>query len=252
MSAARNLRHPATLERTHPPRWKSRLGSERYRRRSLGKANRRVLRIQARALAHHDGSQRRPPSRHALDPRRRLDRRPAGNVLPAVEYTASQGAVRFTLQYRLGSVGPAVEDAESALVWIRRHAKEPLGPGLGTVPKSEPTPSSPLTPSPPSPVNRPTVRVLLPRPAASRRSSISTLRPRPSSSSSTARKTRWCPYQQPERFRAAHPKTNLSLYPDSRHAFVVPGYTATLQEVDRALSDALNWLRESGLLPLQR
>ncbi len=44
--------------------------------------------------------------------------------LPAVEYTASQGSVGFTLQYRLGSDGPAVEDVEAALVWIRRNAKE--------------------------------------------------------------------------------------------------------------------------------
>jgi len=60
------------------------------------------------------------------------------------------------------------------------------------------------------------------------------------------------PYQQAERFHTAHPKTKLSLYPDSRHAFDEPGYTATLQEVDRALIDAFKWLRESGLLPLQR
>lgn len=42
--------------------------------------------------------------------------------LPALEYTASQGGtVGFTLQFRLGSVAPAVEDVEAALVWIRRQ-----------------------------------------------------------------------------------------------------------------------------------
>lgn len=46
--------------------------------------------------------------------------------LPALENNASQGgAVGFTLQFRLGSVAPAVQDVEAALVWIRRHAKEP-------------------------------------------------------------------------------------------------------------------------------
>ena len=187
--------------------------------------------------------------------------------LPAVEYTASQGVVGFTLQYRLGSVGPAVEDVEAALIWIRRHSTElgvdpqriiaagdsaggHLALALGTVTRERANAIVAFNPIPDLTgkwANRTT------SPAQAR-----LLSPLFHIDAQTppvlilhGQKDTVVPYQEAERFRAAHSKTKLILYPDSQHAFVVPGYTATPQEVDRAMNDAFNWLRESALLPRQ-
>jgi hypothetical protein len=59
------------------------------------------------------------------------------------------------------------------------------------------------------------------------------------------------PFTESERFARAHRRSKVILYPGSQHAFVVPGYTATPAEIDRALTDSFGWLREIGLLPLQ-
>ena len=44
-----------------------------------------------------------------------------------------------------------------------------------------------------------------------------------------------------ERFRAAHPKTRLILYPDSQHVFVVPGYKAACDHCSDELRRSALW-----------
>jgi acetyl esterase/lipase len=187
--------------------------------------------------------------------------------LPAAEYSAAQGAIAFTVQYRLGSVAPAVEDVEAALVWIRKHAAElgvdpqrviaagdsaggHLALALGTVTRERANAIVAYNPIPDL-----TGKWAAPAgsPAEARR--LSPLfhidAKTPPALLLHGRKDTVVPFTESERFARAHAKAKVVLYPDSQHAFVVPGYTATPAEIDRALRDSFSWLREAGLLPLQ-
>lgn len=188
--------------------------------------------------------------------------------LPAAEYSAAQGALGFTVQYRLNSVAPAVEDVEAALVWIRKNAAElgvdpqrviaagdsaggHLALVLGTVTRERANAILAYNPIPDL-TGKWADRTA--SPAEARRLSplfhIDAATPPVLLLHGTRDSV--VAYAESERFQKAHPKAKLIPYPNAQHAFVVPGYTATPAEVDRALLDGFAWLREIGLLPRER
>ena len=187
--------------------------------------------------------------------------------LPAAEYSAAQGAIGFTAQYRLGSVAPAVEDVEAALVWIRKNAAElgvdpqrivaagdsaggHLALALGTVTRERANAILAFNPVPDL-TGKWVDRTASPA-EARRLSPLFAIDARtPPALLLHGRNDTVVPFTESERFARAHRRSKVILYPGSQHAFVVPGYTATPAEIDRALTDSFAWLREIGLLPLQ-
>lgn len=188
--------------------------------------------------------------------------------LPAVEQTAAEGAVGFTVKYRLGKVGPAVEDVEAALVWIRQHASElgvdpqrivaagdsaggHLALALGTLTKERANAVVAFNPVPD--LTGKWQERAGTAADARRLSPLFHIDDRtPPVLLLHGTQDTVVPHSDSERFHKAHRRSKLQLYPGSGHAFVVPGHTATSREIQRAMADSFQWLREIGLLPEKR